>query len=212
MGGWELGGGEVNWVGRYWRGGPNGEVGWTARRPWVDGEHPPREPGRRPRRPAPPRRPCRLPRASLHRQKAKGHQGGAPMAHRSAFRPAGVRPTRGSCYQRLASLPTSLPTTEVGDHDQDRDSGSRHFTSPPSSRFGTLRSVRNGLLRVVRVLPASLATTEEGQAHQDRDRDCVHHSPRLSRVHFGCSHPRAVHARSLEHPPCHLQWELQRRL
>jgi hypothetical protein len=104
------------------------------------GSTPFRESGRRRRRPCTPASTCRLPRASLHRQKTKGHQGGAPMAHRSAFRPAGVRPTRGSCCLAFASLPASLAAEAVGDHHQDQ-SQCRHFSSPPS---GSVRDAATG--------------------------------------------------------------------
>jgi len=115
----------------------------------------------------------RLPSCIPAPAKTKGHQGGAPMAHRSAFRPAGVRPTRGSCCLAFAFLPASLPTTEVGDHDQDRDSRCRHFTSPPSTRFGLVDLVRE---RDFLVLPAGLAAAKV-RDHHENHRESRHHSP-----------------------------------
>jgi hypothetical protein len=157
----------------------------------------------------PPRRLCRPPRASLHRQN-EGPPGGCSDG------PSIRLPSRrGSPYPRVVLLacgflPASLSTTEVGDHDQNH--GERcHFTSPPFVRFGLVELVRNGLLQSFVVLPAGLAAAEV-RDHHENHRESRHHSPRLSWGLLRRSHPRAVHARSLEQPPCHLQYSLCFRL
>jgi hypothetical protein len=94
-----------------------------------------REPGRRPRRPAPPRRHPPPPLVHPCTGKSEGPPGGCTDG------PSIRLPSRrGSPYPRVVLLsvcflPASLPTAEVGDHDQDHRE-SRHFTSPPSTRFG----------------------------------------------------------------------------
>ena len=169
-----------------------------------------RESGERPRRPATPA-PSLPPPACIP---VTGKNEGPPGGYSDG--PSIRLPSRrGSPYPRVVlqacgSLPASLSTTEVGDHDQDHGE-SCHFTSPPFVRFGLVDLVRNELLQSFVVLPAGLAAAEV-RDHHENHRESRHHSPRLSWGLLRRSHLRAVHARSLEQPPCHLQCSLCFRL
>ena len=149
---------------------------WGARRRGRTGSILPyRVPGRRPRRPAPPRRHPPPPLVHPCTGKNEGPPGGCTDG------PSIRLPSRrGSPYPRVVLLsvcflPASLPTAEVGDHDQDHRE-SRHFTSPPSTRFGLVDLVRDELLQTFLVLPAGLAAAE-ARDHHENHRESRHHSP-----------------------------------
>jgi len=149
----------------------------------------------------PPRRLCRPPRASLHRQN-EGPPGGCSDG------PSIRLPSRrGSPYPRVVllacgSLPASLSTTEVGDHDQNH--GERfHFTSPPFVRFGLVELGSERVASELRGLTSRPCRRRSTRPPRESPRE----SPSFTSFVLGSllrSHPRAVHARTLEQPPCHL--------
>ena len=147
--------------------------------------------------------------------KAKGHQGGTPMAHRSAHHaPAGVRPPDGVLLFRPLAVseyyqPAFPPPPPAKDTTIRINAIAAISHSPPSAtfRFTELSGYPPALPCCV-CLPTSLATTATSERHDEQDqRESCHHTPHWVWVWFLARSLRAAYARMQKQPPCHLHEE-----